>query len=616
MGETNQTVNDLFKSYILATSKPKETTLIDSVETTKSKVKDAYSNAVLGIGGEDKVEQFSKYGLSNDTLNWWLWIALYHESWVFRRAIDKPSQDVVNHGITLEGNSNKENVYKQLNKQIPDLTQLVMWGSLFGGSVAVTLFNDIKFEDMEKSINVYFNSKKINKKSILKLYVTDRWYGLSPTNDDLVSDMRSIDYGKPKYYNVTLANGSTYKIHHSWVLRYEHRVAPNLVKKGMLQNWGYAEGVHIFNELSRDDKIKASIHSLIDKSLIEVIKMPGMRGVFMGSDSDNENQLRKRLDMVNWGRNFNSLTFLDKDDEYQQNSFPGLTGLSDLLEKNMWLVAAALDMQGILFGDLKGGFSNDTEAMARYNETIQNRKNTYFRMPLTHLLEILYKMYDIKDDVEFEFNSLIVQKEDDRLKELSSFGDFLSKMLSDGILNPQQVARSIQKYSKKSGIDIEISDDDIDKLKDTIVEEMEEIEFPEDEDNKDENKVNIKNVSVKKNTKDTYVNDITHSKWIEKKWNKEYPLLRAGWYEVDPEKQAKSKIQLHPSFYLFSDKFPPGRHFGAQAHKNSIRFSNHSSVFECADDIRFSQYNRTEYEQSADKYIANHPELMEKLYKK
>lgn len=61
--------------------------------------------------------------------------------------------------------------------------------------------------------------------------------------------------------------------------------------------------------------------------------------------------------MVNWGRNFNSLTFLDKDDEYQQNTYSGLAGLSDLLEKNMWLISAALEMQGVLYGDLKQGFS-------------------------------------------------------------------------------------------------------------------------------------------------------------------------------------------------------------------------------------------------------------------
>jgi len=84
--------------------------------------------------------------------------------------------------------------------------------------------------------------------------------------------------------------------------------------------------------------LKADITSLINKSLIEVIKMAGMRGVFMGADKENQEQLTKRLEMVNWGRNFNSLTFLDRDDEYQQHDFGGLAGLADLLENNIILL--------------------------------------------------------------------------------------------------------------------------------------------------------------------------------------------------------------------------------------------------------------------------------------
>ena len=51
-------------------------------------VNDAYGNKLLSVGTDDKVESFTNYGFSNDTLNWTLWLALYNDSWVFKRAID------------------------------------------------------------------------------------------------------------------------------------------------------------------------------------------------------------------------------------------------------------------------------------------------------------------------------------------------------------------------------------------------------------------------------------------------------------------------------------------------------------------------------------------------
>lgn len=591
-------------------------TLEDEVHKTKRQIEDAYQNSVLGIGNKDVVESFTNYGFSNDTLNWTLWLALYNDSWVFRRAIDKPAQDVVNHGITLICNQDTTKVQEELEKHTFDMTQLIMWGSLFGGAIAVKLFNTVRLDYMYQSIDKAFNEGLIDKNSILKLYVTDRWYGVAPSTDEIVTNMKSRHFGKPKYYEIMFADGKRYKIHHTWVIRYEHRIAPNLVKKGMLQGWGYAEGAHILNELSRDDKLKASIHSLINKSLIEVIKMAGMRGVFMGADQDNEAQLRKRLEMVNWGRNFNSLTFLDKDDEYQQNTFPGLSGLSDLLEKNMWLVAAALDMQGILFGDLKGGFSNDTEAMVRYNETIQLRKNSYYREPLTDLLETIYRIHGIKEKVRFTFNSLIVKKDEDNLRDLNLFGQFISQMIGDGVMTPQSAAKALKKYSEQSGIDLCITDEDIEKLKDTTEEEMENIDLDEGEEIEEiEEKPKKKFKLFARKPKDSFIEDMRHVGWIERKYKSKYPSLRVAWYDPNPRKQAATDITLSPSLYIFSDKHAVGRN--PQAYLYSIRFSDHPTYFNCKDNVKMPKYDGTNaalYEKAADKYIATHPELMEELY--
>lgn len=435
-------------------------------------VKDAYGNSLEAIGTDNKVEDFTTFSLGNNTLNWYLWLALYNDSWVFKRAIDKPSQDEVRCGITIQGQSDYSKIYARLNKYRTDLIQLLQWGALFGGSIACLMFDNIEDEDYSKPMNI----AKCQEAKTMRMYVVDRWYGVAPS-EETVDKMGNIDFGKPKYYDVTLADGNTVRFHHDYVLRYEHRFAPQLIKRGMLQGWGYAEGAHIINEITRDEKLKASVQSLIDKSLIEVIKMSGMRGVFMGADKDNEQQLRKRLEMVNWGRTFNSLTFLDKDDDYQQNEYSGLTGLADILEKNMWLISAALDMQGVLYGDLSNGMSHDEDALERYDETINNRCENYFRPVLEKFLKILFKLEKITDHVEFTFNSLLVKKQDDEhMESVKRFVDLASQLLSDGVIDLVQYAKALQLYTTKNIINFGFDDEMIKKLEEKQTEEDEAFE--------------------------------------------------------------------------------------------------------------------------------------------
>lgn len=440
-------------------------------------VRDGYSNPILSIGGDDRIAQYDQYGFSNDTLNWMLWLSLYQDSWVFKRAIDKPAQDSIRAGITVQGSfDKKDDIEREIKNARTDMIQLLEWGALFGGSICCVLFDGMEDEDYKEPLS--YNLNKLKASHVFRYYVVDRWYGVSPTYNDTVTDMANIDFGKPRYYDVTMADGHTIRFHHDYVVRYEHRSAPKLVKNGMLQGWGYAEGSHILRELMRDDKLKSSIQSLVDKSLIEVIKMAGMRGIFLGADEANQQQLQKRLEMVNWGRNFNALTFLDKDDEYQMNNFSGLTGLSDILEQNLWMISSALEMQGVLFGDLKQGFSNDVDALERYDQTILGRCEDYVRPAYQKLLSIFYNKYGIQDKVEFEFNSLLAKKrESEKVQSLSSFSDLCIKLLDSGVIDLPQCGKALQNYTAKGIVDFDITDEKIEKLEQREKEEMENIDI-------------------------------------------------------------------------------------------------------------------------------------------
>ena len=471
MPENTTPAEKMFKEYVegfIRNSKfddfesrlEKDMARIDDSALKSPAIRDQYGNSLTATGVDDRVKSFNTYGFDNSTLNWPLWLALYNDSWVFRRAIDKPAQDEVNCGFMLRGQSDYEAVYKSYARFKPDMIQLLSWGALFGGSVAVMMFDGVPDEELKNPI-----SRKQIKNRKMRLYVTDRWYGVMGS-EDLVTNMKDIDFGKPKYYNISFADGSMHTIHHSRVLRYEHRWAPKLIKCGQLQGWGYAEGSHILNELSRDDQLKAAITSLINKALIEVVKMAGMRGIFMGADKGNEEQLTKRLEMVNWARSYNSLTFLDKDDSYEQHNLANTSGLAELLEKNMWLVAAALEMQGVLFGDLRGGLSQESDAFHRYAVTIENRCNSYFRPVLQKLLTVLFMIHGIDELPDFEFRPLDEEEmTTKRTAAIQGYAQMLDTMLSQGTISKYQAALSLQGFINRGTINIEFTDLQLNKLK-------------------------------------------------------------------------------------------------------------------------------------------------------
>lgn len=473
-----EAVKTLIDTYLQPKDNP--SSLTDSVDKSITSIKDSYGNKLLGIGNDDKEAEFNEYSFTNDTLNWPLWLALYNDSWVFKRAIDKPAQDEIRCGIQIETDTtHKDTIQRLIKAHRQDFIELLQWGALFGGSVAVCMFDNFKDEDY--AISMANNNKKLTQSKTMRMYVVDRWYGVEAYYDNTVSSMKSLDYGKPKFYKITFANGHSFKVHHDYILRYEHRTAPKLVKQGMLQGWGYAEGSHILNELMRDDKLKTSIQSLVDKSLIEVIKMAGMRGIFLGADKQNEDQLRARLEMVNWGRNFNSLTFLDKDDDYQEHAFSGLGGLSDLLQQNMWQISAALEMQGVLFGDLKQGFANDADALERYDETILNRCEAFVRPVYDKFLYILYNWKGIDEKIEYTFNSLLTKKHDkEQMESVEALSNLLSKLLQDGIIDVVKYAKILQKYTSKGVIDFSFTEDELKKIEEESKVEMEGVDLDDE----------------------------------------------------------------------------------------------------------------------------------------
>ena len=438
-----------------AKKKFKEDQKKDVKDRKYKRITDAYNNPLTLSGQSNPLEQFSTLNYNNITLNWWLSIAMYDNSGIFKIAVDTLSQDLVKGGITpnVENVLIKKFIQTKFNKLKPDLISGNKNAQLFGGAIGVIMFNTVTDYSKEPNYDLIRKAKKIT------LRVFDRWQ-LSCSAQKVTNPMDE-DFGMNKYYTVMDdMSGRLSNVHHGYVMRFVLREAPKIVKD-LLSGWGYSSLAHIYTELMKDQQLKHSIVSLINKSLLEVVQMSGMKSLFSAlADPESQSEIESRLEMVNRYRNNNSLIFLDKEDQYSQFSFGGLSGLADLMESNKDDLCAILEMSKLLlFGDTKGGLSGNADAeYLWYQGKINGKQEEYLRRPYTKLVKYIGIMAQLDNEdlqeLDFKFNSIIPEKEQDRTERFNTFIDSLGKLKELGIYDDEDVKKEVIAHADEYGVGI------------------------------------------------------------------------------------------------------------------------------------------------------------------
>lgn len=473
-------------------SKDKSTYLFGALANIikDKQLNDGFYNSRMKIGENDANLVYSKWQYERTFLDWFLWTTLYTQSWVFRNGIDKKSDATVA-DIEIESDADPSeinNVLTYYRKYQKNLKYLVRQGMIYGGAAAAILVEgNITEEKLKQPLNV----SKIKKGAKLTLYTRDRWNGLQWEGTAGYEALGTDDFGKHDFYKFYITgdtgkNIDHIKFHHSQVLRCGNR-APVKFTQYQLAGWDLPEGQHLLEELTRDETTRASIASLVSKSLIEIVKMPGIRGLFSGISGDlgsnsieSRSELEGRIKAVTDYRNFNNLSFLDKDDEYQQFQLGGMmTGLADILEQQRKATSGAMEIpEMILYGsaDKKGLiFQKDgsqSPEIEIYQQTINNRQDYVLRPILDKLLPILWRIANGKDMPEgttYEFIPIFKESQTAKLERASLVVNNALNLLKDGVFSPRDVAVEIRQYSKQTGFGTNLTDDRINRLSDEVV---------------------------------------------------------------------------------------------------------------------------------------------------
>lgn len=419
----------------------------------------------LGAGSQNDQSSYAFDFLSRDRLKL---EAMYRSSWIVGQVVDVVAEDMTREGVNIRGlddPSDAEEIQKAMDdlEVWNELTNVIKWGRLYGGAIAVMLIDG-------QNVSTPLNIDTVGKDSFKGLMVLDRWL-VQPTLQDLVSEY-GPDFGKPKYYDV-IADSlglSTQRIHYSRIIRldgvdlpYWQRIAENL--------WGQSVIERLLDRLIAFDSTTTGIAQLVYKAHLRTYKVKGLRSIIAAGGKALEG-LVKQIEHIRLWQSNEGLTLMDSEDAFETHSysFAGLDAV--LLQFGQQLSGASQIPLVRLFGQSPSGMNATGESdLSNYYDNINQQQERRMRTGLGKLLRIVSLSTlgkALPDSFTFDFASLWqiddVQKADIATK----VTDAVCKAEEQGLISTQAAMKELRQSSEITGIYSNITDADIDAADDEV----------------------------------------------------------------------------------------------------------------------------------------------------
>ena len=416
---------------------------------------DAYQNTLAGLGEASPLLSSGTWirnGLTSDPQ---LLTTLYRESWLAKRIIDMPSEDMTRAWIRMTTSLEEEDL-RMIDRAMKthnirqEITDALRWARLYGGSLAVMV---IRGE--ENRLDTPLQLEQLPPDSFRGLLVLDRSCGISPSLE-LVNDLDDPDYGLPAWYEaeVPLEETRLLRVHHSRVLRFVSRPLP--WSETVAENyWGASELEHIWEELQKRSATSANIAQLVFRANIMTLKM-GNYGETMAAGSDSQREKMKNvIEEENRIRTSFGLQLMSKDDSLENHPY-SFGGLAEIYELFMMDMAGAAEIPATrLFGRSPQGLNATGESdLKNYYEKIAQLQETMLRPALDRLLPVLFvsTLGFLPEELDYVFEPLATPDPMERAQILASYAGTVVSLLQAGILTREEAVKEMREMGSEVGV--------------------------------------------------------------------------------------------------------------------------------------------------------------------
>ncbi len=416
---------------------------------------DGYSNAAAFLGDDSLLLSSGTFVRSGLTAQPELLTTAYRVSWLAKRIIDMPSEDMTRAWYSLSTSLPQDalNDLRRLEARHSvkqELTNAIRWGRLYGGSIAVVV---IRGE--EDRLDQPLDMDLLVPECFQGLLVLDRAQGVEPSME-LVSDLDDPDFGLPAYYSVDLDMGDirTVRIHHSRVLRFTGRELPH--NETVRENyWGASELEHIWEELQKRSAASANIAQLIFQANITTLKMGDLGEHIAFGDEEMRRTLMQALANENRLRTSYGLQVMSADDSLENHSY-SFAGLSDIYESFMMDMSGAAEIPATkLFGRSPQGFNATGEADLRnYYDLIAQMQERHLRPALEKLLPVMAISCwgYVPDDLEIVFEPIMTTSPSERAELVQKLSADVIQAFQAGLLSREQALAELKSRGEELGV--------------------------------------------------------------------------------------------------------------------------------------------------------------------
>ena len=414
-----------------------------------------YSNPPAFLGASSPLLAggfFQRSGLTSDTQQL---TAAYRESWLAKRIVDMPSEDMTRRWYSLSTSMDEEDLraLRRLEAKHSvrrEITNAIRWARLYGGSIALMVVRD-----GAEDLSVPLDADSLAPGSFRGLLVLDRSQGVTPSAE-LEEDLDDPDFGEPKYYEADLDAGETrrVRIHHSRVLKFTGRELPRpeAVREDY---WGASELEHVWDELQKRSAASANIAQLLFQANVTTLKMGDFGSELAAGTPERRQDVLAAMEEENRLRCSFGLQLLSKDDQFETHPY-SFAGVADVYEAFMMDMAGAAEIPATkLFGRSPQGFSATGESdLKNYAEMISSLQERMLRPALEKLLPVMAMSCwgFCPDDLDIVFEPVIVPTPAERAELSEKLSSPVLAAFSAGLISRAEAVGELKARGAELGL--------------------------------------------------------------------------------------------------------------------------------------------------------------------
>jgi phage-related protein (TIGR01555 family) len=434
---------------------------------------DVFSNPAARTGyGTSSLENYAEYPLMRFSLNFWAIISFFESSWIARRIVCAPAEDIVKTWPKITSDIDPEDLTRidravRRTNTRSKVREAIEKARLFGGAGALIA---IKKQDKELDQPLELDSVGIH--DYAGLITFDRWSGISPTGDVCDDLNRPLDFGHSEFYEVKVKGGDSFKVHNSRILRFSGPRMPE-PENSAYQDWGISVLAPVIQTIQGYDTLTSNALSLSFRANILGMKAPDLAGMMSGLSMNQAaaQKFEQRMQRFNEMLSNQSLALLEKDGELSQTQY-SFAGLSDMMQMWQLAISGAAKMPVTrLWGRTYSGLGQAGDGDEKiYEETISTESDVTLRPALEKLYPVLCmsELGEVPDDLDLLFPSIRVLDDKEKAELAKTVVDTAVVALNAGGISLRTFAKELKQSSTRTEIFTNITDEDIEKLSDKV----------------------------------------------------------------------------------------------------------------------------------------------------